>query len=136
MVDLKVHVLLEQAIDSRVKLQLLLMFHENAHMHVTAKVLADWCCRDIWSVQQALQEMAEDGILVADKSVGGNTSYHYCPEQNYVEPIQELIRSYDDPLQRETIFRSIQDLTEFSSLRHLSARKALWSQATLQIVCP
>ncbi len=113
MIDGRVQCFLQKAVNSRIKLQLLLMFHENPCLEASAPKLAERCCRDRWSVAQALSELAESGVLAARRVVGGESVYGYLPEQEYLEPIESLVVSYDDPLERDLVFRSVRELSEY-----------------------
>ena len=50
MLDPLVQRLLEHAIDTPVKLHLLLLFHENPRLEASSFTIANRVCRDIWSV--------------------------------------------------------------------------------------
>lgn len=117
MVDPMVQRLLEQAIDTPVKLHLLLLFHENPRLEATARVIADRVCRDIWSVSQALHELADDGIMMRAAIVSGEPLYRYVPSTEHVEPIRRLICGYDDPLERDKLQRKIRDLAAYAPYR-------------------
>ncbi len=118
MIDPCVQQLIERAVDTPTKLHLLLIFHENPRLEVTAHRMAERSCRDIWSVTQALQELADDGILSRCVGVGmGEPSYCYTPRQEYLEPIRKLVCGYDDPLERDVLQRSIRDLAGYASFR-------------------
>ncbi|MFP4439859.1 MAG: hypothetical protein ACLFVO_21700 [Chloroflexaceae bacterium] len=118
MIDPTVQYLLEQAIDTPTKLQLLLMFFENPRLEITPDKMAERCCRDIWSVMQALHELAEDGILRVGTCIGvGDPFYSYVPRREYLEPIRQLMHAYDDPLERDCIQRTIRDLASYAPFR-------------------
>lgn len=118
MIDPTVQHLLEQAIDTTTKLQLLLIFYEHPRLEATPGKMAERCCRDIWSVMQALHELAEDGILHVGNGMGtGELYYGYAPRREYLEPIRRLMRGYDDPLERDKIQRAIRDLSSYAPFR-------------------
>lgn len=121
MADLNIQSLLERAIDTHTKLHLLLIFYENSRLEATPETLAERCCRDIWSVRQALQEMAEDGVITASRTVGGETVYSFHPAAEFVAPIKHLMRSYDNPVEREEILSSIHELSGYAAIRHAPA---------------
>src|SRR5690349_12989849 len=101
MIDPIVHRLLEQTIDSPIKLQLLLIYYENPRFEGSASQIAEWLYRDIWSTREALGELAEDGLL---SIVGaGEPIYRYQPRPEYREPIFRLVQSYNEPLERDQI---------------------------------
>jgi hypothetical protein len=122
MVDPLVQRLLEHAIDTPVKLHLLLLFKENSQLDATAATIADRVCRDIWSVTQALQELCEDGILCG--SCHGETQYRYAPDEHLTEPIGRLISSYNDPLERDDLQRAIRDLAIYAPYRRAPVEQA------------
>jgi hypothetical protein len=123
MADTRIQFLLERAVDSRTKLYILLIFHESPHLEATPTVIVERCCRDIWSVRQALKELVEDGILAVSRSVGGEPFYCFQPCSEYVQPIEALIRSYDDPYEREALLHAISDLSGYAVIRHASGQR-------------
>jgi hypothetical protein len=120
MVDPLVQRLLEQAIDSPVKLHLLLLFHDNPRLEANARVIAERVCRDIWSVTQALQELAEDRVLLSIPAPGDHV-YRYAPAEDLLEAIGRLLRGYDDPMERDKLQRSIRDLARYAPYRRATA---------------
>lgn len=124
MVDPMVQQLLEHAIDTPVKLHLLLLFYENPRLESTPRAIADRVCRDIWSVTQALHELAEDGILLRAITTNGDSVYKYAPMSEHIESISRLICGYDDPLERDKLQRSIRDLAAYSPYRRANVWEA------------
>jgi len=116
--DATIQKLLEQVIDSPCKLHLLLIFAENPRLDATPRQVADRACRDIWSVTQALFELAEDGVLCA---AGDDLHYRYLPRPERLDAIRCLIRSYDDPMERDRIQSSLRDLASFATFNRQSA---------------
>ncbi len=116
MVDPLVQRLLEQAIDSPVKLHLLLLFHENPQLEAGAATIAERVCRDIWSVTEALEELAEARVLLSIP-VPSDHLYRYAPAEELLEPIARLLRGYDDPIERDKLQRSIRDLAIYAPYR-------------------
>ena len=116
MVDNAIQRLLEQAIDSPIKLQLCLMFYENRRMEGTAVQFADRVYRDIWSTREALRELAEDGILSVT-SLAGEPIYRYRPRPEYTEPIFRLAQSYNEPLERDSIQRALREVASYAPYR-------------------
>ena len=115
MIDPMVHRLLEQAIDSPIKLQLFLLYYENPRFEGTASQIADRIYRDIWSTREALRELAEDGLLIA--SSGGEPVYRYRPRAEYREPILRLVHSYNEPLERDHVQRAVREIASYASYR-------------------
>jgi hypothetical protein len=116
MVDLSVQRLLEQAIDSPLKLQLVLMFCEHPRLEATASRVAERAYRDIWSTREALQELAEDGILV-NVSTHNEPVYRYDPRPEYVDTIQRLYRAYNEPMERDDLQRIVREIGSIASFR-------------------
>lgn len=124
MVDPVIQQLLEHAIDTPVKLHLLLIFYENPRLEATPRAIAERVCRDIWSVAQALQELAEDGIMLRAATANGDPVYRYAPMAEHVESISRLICGYDDPLERDQLQRSIRDLATYAPYRRANIWEA------------
>ena len=121
MLDPLVQRLLEHAIDTPVKLHLLLLFHENPRLEASSFTIANRVCRDIWSVEQALHELAEDGVLRHTAAGSRDKLYCYAPRDELIDSIQRLICGYDDPLERDTLQRSIRELASYAPYRRSSA---------------
>lgn len=117
MVDPLVQRLLETAIDTPVKLHLLLVFHENPRLEATPSAIADRVCRDIWSVTQALHELAEDGVMLHAATSHSEPVYRYAPAAEHVDAIRRLITGYDDPMERDKLQRKIRDLASYAPYR-------------------
>ncbi len=102
MIDSSVQNLLEKAIDSSIKLQLVLMFYENPRMEGSAGQIAQRIFRDIWSTNDALQELTADGILA---SIGEprDPVFRYRPLPEYIEPIFRLNQSFNEPMERDRV---------------------------------
>jgi hypothetical protein len=130
MLDPIVQRFLEQVVDSPVKLHLLLLFHENPRLEASAVKMAERTCRDIWSVTQALEELAADGVMRLAAQVGFQESvYRYAPRPDMIEPIRRLIHGYDDPIERDHLQRTLRDLSAYASARRSAPfeREVLWS---------
>ena len=130
MIDITIQRLLEQALDSRIKLQLCLLFYENRRLEGTAAQFADRLYCDIWSAREALREMAEDGILGATSLVG-EPVYHYRPRPEYTEAIFRLAQAYNDPLERDAIQRALRDIAGYATYRRAARRGAALEWQTL-----
>jgi len=117
MIDPTVHRLLEQAIDSPIKLQLFLLYYENPRFEGTASQIADRIYRDIWSTRQALRGLAGDGLLIAS---GSEPVYRYRPRAEYREPILRLVQSYNEPLERDHVQRALREIASYAPYRRAS----------------
>ncbi|HEU5011472.1 MAG TPA: hypothetical protein VFT66_02935 [Roseiflexaceae bacterium] len=127
MVDLSVQRLLEQAIDSPLKLQLVLMFCDHPRLEATASHVAERAYRDIWSTSEALQELAEDGILV-NTSTHTEPVYRYAPRPEYVEIIQRLYRAYNEPMERDDLQRLVREVGSIASFRRAAVNMPMLDQ--------
>lgn len=119
MIDPTVLSLIESVIESPVKLHLLVMFHENQRLEATAAAVADRICRDIWSVSEALAELADDGVMVQAATAHGEPVYRYGPAAALREPIERLMRSYDDPIERDHLQRAIREQADLALFRRV-----------------
>lgn len=120
MLDPQVTRLLETAVNTSCKLAIMLKFLEQTTLSITASELAARVCRDIWSVEAALQELTEDGILC-------------CREKRYVckactelaEQLQRLGDIYAHPLQRNELQHLLRDLERYAPYRKELPRRFL-----------
>ena len=120
MIDTPVQRLIKHAIDSPLKLQLLLLFAENRQFEGTAFEVAQRTFRDIWSTRAALGELTDDGILArthVDEPV-----YHYRPRPDLISAIMRLYQSYNEPMERDAIQQHVRDAAIFAVHRRSSAQ--------------
>jgi hypothetical protein len=120
MVDSAIQRLLEQAIDSPIKLQLCLLFYENRRLEGTVTQFANRIYRDIWSTSEALRELAEDGILSV-VFTSGEPSYRYRPRQEHVDGLFRLAHSYNEPIERDAIQRTLREIASYAPYRRATA---------------
>ncbi|HEU5098258.1 MAG TPA: hypothetical protein VFU22_04535 [Roseiflexaceae bacterium] len=120
MVDSTIQRLLEQAIDSPIKLHLCLLFDENPRMEGTAAQLANRIYRDIWSTRTALRELTEDGVLCVSGQVG-EPIYRYRPRTEYVDAIFRLSQSYNEPIERDAIQRALREVASYATYRRATS---------------
>lgn len=116
MLDPMIQRLLEQTIDSPIKLQLLLMYYENPRMEGSAFQIAGRTYRDIWSTRAALDELSQEGILTAIDQ-GGEMIYRYRPRPEYTEPILRLVQSYNEPMERDDLQRVLHEVASYAPYR-------------------
>jgi hypothetical protein len=100
------------------------MFVENPRLEATPRAIADRVCRDMWSVAQALHELAEDGIMMHAATANGDPVYRYGPTTRRLDPITRLIDGYNDPLERDLLQRSIRDVASYAPYRRANAWEA------------
>jgi hypothetical protein len=118
MIDPTVQRLLEQAVDSLIKLQLLLLYYEDSRFEGTAAQVAERTYKDIWSTSEALRELAEDGLLLASGT--GDPIYRYRPLPEYREPILRLVQCYNEPLERDQLQRVLHEVARNAPFRRAS----------------
>ncbi len=129
MIDPTVRQLLEEAIDSPIKLQLLLLFHESPRIALTATQVANRIYRDIWSTREALHELHQDGVLTAE---GDEQRYSYRPRLDYVERITRLVYCYNEPIERDHIQHTLREICEDALYRR--ARRQIRGAFELQSI--
>ena len=129
MIDQTILRLLEQAVDSPTKLQLLLLFHEDSRLEATAHQIAQRTYRDIWSVREALRELAEDGVLI---TVPGRDepTYRYRPASAWLDAIRQLIQSFNEPLERDKLQSALRQVASDAPYRR-ALRGGLAYEATV-----
>ena len=121
MLDSSLRRLLEEAVNTSTKLAIVLLYVDRPSFAAMPQEISQRICRDIWSVEEALQELAEDGILVHQ---GGR--YHYHPAPDRSGDLARLVTAYDEPLHRLDIMRVVADLDRYAPYRHvLKQRKVV-----------
>lgn len=116
MIDPLVQHLLEQVIDTPIKLQLLLLYYENPRMEGSALQIAGRIYRDIWSTREALSELAADSILGA-ATASEEPIYRYRPRADYADAIFRLVQSYNEPMERDQVQRSLREIASYAPYR-------------------
>jgi transcription initiation factor IIE alpha subunit len=112
MLDPQVTQLLESAVNTSCKLAIVLTFLEHSSLNATSSEIASRVCRDMWSVDTALNELVEDGILtLRDK--------RFCCEASCERRAQliELRRTYEHPLLRNEVQERVRDLERYAPYR-------------------
>lgn len=112
MLDPQVTQLLSNGIDTSCKLTLMLRFADNAGLSTTASEIAARICRDVWSVQQALDELVEDSLL---QRVDNR---YTCPRVAATTLGLHLLQeTYAQPLQRLELQSLVRDLEQYAPYR-------------------
>jgi hypothetical protein len=112
MLDPQVTQLLTNGIDTSCKLAIMLRFAESSGLAATAPELAARICRDMWSVQQALDELVEDNLLQ-----GCDNHYRSAGTPGMPNRLQALRDTYAQPLQRLELQRLLRDLEQYAPYR-------------------
>jgi hypothetical protein len=117
-IDPLIQRLLARAINSPIKLHLVLLFHENPRLEGSARQIIQRIYRDIWSTQEALRELADAGILgVSDRA--GEPVYSYCPRAEHRAPIARLVERFNDPFARDQIHARLRELESAALYRRV-----------------
>src|SRR5688500_3987810 len=98
MLDASLRRLLEEVVNTSTKLAIVLLYAEHERLSATPSQILQRVCRDIWSVEKALRELAADGILVAQDG-----QYRYRPAPQWREALTRLLSAYDEPFRRQEI---------------------------------
>ncbi len=115
MIDPTLHELIEQTINSPIKLQLVLLFHENPMLELDVKQASNRIYRDIWSTGDALRELQEDGILAF--STVDPVCYCYAPLPHLTERIGQLALGFDEPIERDYLQRAVREVADEAHYR-------------------
>ncbi len=111
-----VHLLLERAIDTPVKLQCVISFAQRTLTRGTTAQIAGRISRDIWSTKQALEELAEAGIL-STVPCDGEPIYDYTPKRYLNDALVLLVEAYNDPLRRVEVHDYVRELALYAPYR-------------------
>ncbi|GAB4117833.1 MAG: hypothetical protein Fur005_25640 [Roseiflexaceae bacterium] len=131
MIDPSIRQLLEEAIDSAIKLQLVLLFHENQRLELDAQQAANRTYRDIWATREALHELQHDGILFVSGSAE-NPCYHYRAQGDHHDRLDLLVRAFNEPIERDHIHHALRELASDASYRR--ARRQMRGTFELQMI--
>lgn len=115
MIDPTLHELIEQTINSPIKLQLVLLFYENQILELDVKQASNRIYRDIWSTGDALRELQEDGILAF--AMGDPTRYCYAPLAHLTERIRRLAQGFNEPMERDHLQRAVREVADEAHYR-------------------
>lgn len=112
MLDPQVTHLLESAINTSCKLAVVLKFLDHRTLCVTAPEMASRLCRDIWSVETALNELATDGVLLRR-----DRRFAYEPSAELRSTLTLLRETYAHPLLRNELHEFLRDLELYAPYR-------------------
>lgn len=112
MLDPQVIHLLESAINTSCKLAVVLNFLDHRTLCVTPSEMATRLCRDIWSVEAALNELADDGVLSRRER-----RFVYEPSTELARKLELLRETYAHPLQRDALQQVLRDLERYAPYR-------------------
>ncbi len=112
MLDPQVTQLLDTAINTSCKLAIILHFLDHRQLRLTASQMAERLGRDIWSVEAALQELADDDIVSLQDGL-----CCYAPSAERRAQLQALRQTYDHPLQRDELQLLVRELEQYAPYR-------------------
>ena len=90
-------------IDSRLKLQLLLLFHQQPHLCGDAQSVTNWLHENPWAVSEALDALVDAKFLDRIERQGC-TLYRLEPSIGNRMRLNRLALCYDDPFRRDKIY--------------------------------
>lgn len=114
MLDPQLKQLLENAINTSCKLAVVLRFLDHRTLCVTPGELAARLCRDIWSVESALNELVDDGILTRR-----DRRFVCEPAPEMMAALQLLRETYAHPLLRDELQQRLRDLERYAPYRNV-----------------
>ncbi len=106
--------LLEECIDSKVKLDLVLFFHDHPEIIDSAEAIAAWVARDVKAVEPALRLLSKAGLLDRfELGSGRYVLYAYAKSTRIRDTVARLSRIYhEDETERGVIVRRLMGLAE------------------------
>lgn len=113
MLEPQVTRLLESAINTSCKLAIVLQFVEYGALKATSLELASRVCRDVWSVEAALKELVENGVLCRR-----DNRYTCEPATDLRADLDRLQETYAHPLLRNELHRVLRDLERYAPYRN------------------
>lgn len=96
-------------LNSRLKLHLLLHYLAHSRLCISAAALSERLRENPWDVAEALNEMAEMGLLVRCNN-DGPARYTLTEEQEHSYLLQQLVEAFNDPLAREHLYARVRDI--------------------------
>ncbi len=120
MLDSSLRRLLDEVVNTSTKLAIVLLYAGQPRLAATPMEISQRIVRDKWSVEQALQELAEDALLVEEGGL-----YRYVPNQQLAEAIERFLLCYDEPLLRQEILRVVDDLDRYAPYRNMLTNRSV-----------
>lgn len=120
MLDSNLRRLLEEAVNTSNKLAIVLLYAGQPGLAATPAHICERLYYDIWSVEEALQELGDAGVLVEHDG-----RYAYAPAPRWRASIQRLLTTYDEPLHRQEIMQVIADLERYAPYRDTLAERPI-----------
>ncbi|HNP70459.1 MAG TPA: hypothetical protein PLO33_01940 [Kouleothrix sp.] len=125
------HLIAPRLIDSRLKLHLLLQFLIHPGLAATATTLGERVRENPWALAEALEELADAGLLA---SHGGDTAIYQLGERpEFLLPVSLLAEAFNDPFRREAIYALVKEAHHERQFRHYFAEQRAIGLAGLVI---
>lgn len=120
MLEADIRKLLEEAVNTSCKLAIVMVYAQHLHQKLmnTPAQMSQRLCRDIWSIEEAMGELAQDDILSSSDG-----SYLFCPSIKYRDALSRMITVYDEPLRRQEIMQLVGELDSYAPYRNLLKRR-------------
>jgi hypothetical protein len=98
-------------IDSRMKLQLVLLFCRHRGLCEGAVKISEWLREIPWAVEDALAALAECGVLASEDGPGGRR-YRLGGGAELRALLLDLVWRYDDPLERDELYQLVRSASQ------------------------
>jgi hypothetical protein len=121
-------------IDSALKLRVLLLFSTRPRLSSGIRHLSEWLCECPWAIEEALDGLVEAGFLAHIDDPGGS-HYRLEPRLEHKTPLNQLLSSYDHPLQRDEIYALVRVANEEQRFRDWLAEVQADAEPEILIVC-
>ena len=100
------HLLAPNLLDSRLKLHLLLHYWMHPALSITAAALSERLRENPWAVAEALNELADAGLL-ARRATGCGTAFQLGVLHEHYMALHLLVETFNDPLLRDLIYTGV-----------------------------
>lgn len=101
------HLIVPGLIDTSLKLRLMLLLYEHPRWLGTAANLSEWLRESPWAVEEAVEALADTGLLGRCNPHGGAIRYRLEPARDQWRFLQQLVSCFADPLARDTIYQQV-----------------------------
>ena len=118
MLDPQVIGLLESTIDTSCKLVVALKFLDHRGLNATPSEMAVRVCRDIWSVEAALDELAAAGVLVRRE-----LRFALSASPDVSARLALLRDTYTHPMSRDELHALLRELEAYAPYRSDARKK-------------
>jgi hypothetical protein len=99
------------SIDSRIKLTIILFFCRHRALCESLVRLIDWLKESPWVLEEALDTLADSGLLLRRESPGGRR-YVLNTNPAQLHLLEQLTEHYNDPLRRDELYQRVRSVEE------------------------